>query len=80
MRPRSIFARISATPEELEQLLALLEKERNTLIERGESESTPLGRALWASTDAVSEALRAHAARKEGRVDLARLNTRLKNS
>ena len=72
MRARRISARIQATPEELESLLALLERERNSLIEQGAGE-TPLGRALWASTDAVSGALKSLAARKEERIELARV-------
>jgi hypothetical protein len=78
MKIRSISVKISAPPDGLEQLLAVLERERDALIERGESE-TPLGKTLWAAISAGREALAARAARKENRVDLARLNARAKS-
>ena len=75
MKARKVSSRIQATPEELEALLALLEKERDRLIESGESESVR-GRALWSATDGISRTLEELAQRKSSRVDLARLNAK----
>ena len=70
MKARRISAKVSATPDELEALLALLERERDRLIESGEAES-PLGRSLWAATDGVGSVLEAHSRKREGLIVLA---------
>ena len=78
MKPRKVSARISATPEEHKALFSLLEKERDRLIEAGESE-TPLGRAVWGACDAVSQALAEKRNRAQGKLDLAILNAQKKS-
>jgi hypothetical protein len=70
MKARRITAKLIATPEEHEALISFLEAERNRLIETGQGE-TPLGRALWASTDGIGAALEAHARRRSGLITLA---------
>lgn len=78
MIPRKLSVRVSETPEELEALLGFLERERDRLIERRESE-TPLGRAVWGACDAVSQALAEKRNRAQGKLDLAILNARKKS-
>ena len=78
MKPRKVAARISATPEEHKALFSLLEKERDRLIEAGESESSPLGRALWAATDGLSQVLAQQERKKSGQVDLTRIRAKLR--
>lgn len=70
MKARRITAKLIATPEEQAALLALLERERNQLVESGESE-TPLGRALWSATDGISAALEVHSRRRAGAIQIA---------
>jgi hypothetical protein len=70
MKARRITAKLIATPDELTALLALLETERNRLVESGDSE-TPLGKALWAATDGVGSVLEAHSRKRAGLVTLA---------